>query len=96
MSDVDVVAATQVAVEAEADADGLTAGERDMLVFEREWWRYATSRPDAIRERFEIKPARHDRALSELIDDPRALAFDPMLVKRLRRMRAQEQRVRAS
>lgn len=70
----------------------LSERELDMLVFEREWWRYAASRGDAIREHFGTDPARHDRDLDALIDDRRAMAVDPMLVKRLKRMRAARRR----
>lgn len=79
-----------------AAAAVLTPRQQRMLVFEREWWRYAASRDDAIRAEFEVKPARYERELDALIDDDRALTVDPMLVKRLRRMRAARQRAQGS
>jgi hypothetical protein len=70
--------------------------ERGMLVFERQWWRHAGAKEEAIRRRFGIGPTAYYRLLSRLIDDPAALAHDPMLVKRLQRQRAARRRQRAS
>lgn len=78
-----------------------TAGElderdRDMLDFEREWWRYAGAKEQAIRARFDLSTTRYYELLNRLIDRDEAVAHDPMLVKRLRRLRAQRQRQRAA
>jgi hypothetical protein len=70
--------------------------ERGMLVFERQWWRHAGAKEEAIRRRFGIGPTAYYQLLSRLIDDPAALAHDPMLVKRLQRQRAARRRQRAS
>lgn len=74
----------------------LDARSQDILAFERHWWRYAGAKEDAIRERFELSPARYYQLLNRLMDDDQALAHDPMLVKRLRRQRATRQRQRAA
>ena len=79
----------------ESDFD-LEARSRDILDFEREWWKYAGAKEQAIRERFDLSPTRYYQLLNRIIDDENALEFDPMLVKRLRRMRASRQRQRAA
>ena len=72
--------------------------ERDarILDFEREWWKHAGAKEQAVRERFDLSPTRYYQLLNRIIDDEAALAHDPMLVKRLRRLRAQRQRQRAA
>ncbi|MDN4477500.1 DUF3263 domain-containing protein [Demequina sp. SYSU T00039] len=78
--------------------DATTAlSERDssVLAFERQWWRYAGAKEDAIRELFDLSATQYYQVLNSLIDSPAALAHDPMLVRRLRRMRAARQRGRA-
>jgi hypothetical protein len=72
--------------------------ERDMriLAFERRWWRYHGAKEQAIREIFDIAATRYYQLLNELIDRPEALAFDPILVKRLRRQRAERKRLRTA
>ena len=70
--------------------------ERGILLFERQWWRHAGAKEEAIRRRFGVGPTAYYQLLSRLIDDPAALAHDPMLVKRLQRQRAARRRQRAS
>jgi hypothetical protein len=69
--------------------------ERDILTFERQWWSHAGAKDRAIRERFDLSSTRYYQLLNELIDKPAAMAADPMLVKRLRRLRAGRLRARA-
>ncbi|MDX1658345.1 MAG: DUF3263 domain-containing protein [Nitriliruptorales bacterium] len=69
---------------------------RSILDFEREWWKYAGAKEQAIRERFDLSPTRYYQLLNRIMDDDDALEYDPMLVKRLRRMRAARQRQRAA
>jgi hypothetical protein len=73
----------------------LPAREREMLAFERQWWRYAGAKEAAIRERFGMSATRYYQVLNALVDRPEALAADPLLVRRLRRMRAARQRQRS-
>jgi hypothetical protein len=70
--------------------------ERDaaILDFERQWWKYAGAKEQAIREKFEMSSARYYQVLNTLIDRPEALVEDPLLVRRLRRLRASRQRQR--
>jgi hypothetical protein len=78
------------------DTSGLDQRARDILDFEREWWRYAGAKEQAVRERFDLSPTRYYQLLNEVIDDDQAVRYDPMLVKRLRRLRASRQRQRAA
>ena len=63
--------------------------ERDarILAFERSWWRHAGAKEQAIRKEFGLSSARYYQLLGALIDSPAALAHDPMLIKRLQRVR---------
>jgi hypothetical protein len=73
----------------------LPAREREMLAFERQWWRFAGAKEAAIREQFGMSATRYYQVLNALVDRPEALAVDPLLVRRLRRMRAARQRQRS-
>lgn len=77
-------------------ADGLDRRDREILAFERQWWKYAGAKEQAIRELFDMSSTRYYQVLNSLIDNPGALAADPMLVKRLRRLRAARQRQRSA
>lgn len=72
----------------------LTPRERDILDFERSWWTEPGPKADSIRERFELSAARYYEILGRLVDDGDALAYDPLLVRRLRRMRDERRRIR--
>ncbi|MGI8676565.1 MAG: DUF3263 domain-containing protein, partial [Nocardioidaceae bacterium] len=78
-----------VANASEARGAAAELGERDqqVLAFERQWWRYAGAKEQAIRESFDMSATRYDHVRNALIDREAALAFDPWLVKRLRRLR---------
>jgi hypothetical protein len=78
-----------------ADA-GLGERDREILDFERQWWKYAGAKETAIRESFDMSATRYYQVLNALIDRPEALVEDPLLVRRLRRMRAERQRVRSA
>ena len=84
--------ATQISV----PLDQLDRRDREILAFERQWWKYAGAKESAIRELFDMSATRYYQVLNALIDRPDALVFDPMLVKRLRRMRASRQRARSA
>lgn len=70
--------------------------ERDLeiLQFERQWWKYAGAKEAAIKDLFDMSATRYYQVLNALIDNPASLAADPMLIKRLRRLRSQRQRTR--
>ena len=67
-----------------------------ILEFERQWWRYAGAKEQAIREKFDMSATRYYQVLNTIIDNPQSLTVDPMLVKRLQRMRSARQRARAA
>ncbi|MFL0577816.1 DUF3263 domain-containing protein [Dietzia sp. 179-F 9C3 NHS] len=86
------------AADAELHAADPVLSDRDqaMLEFERQWWKFAGSKEEAIRQRFDMSGTRYFQILNGLIDRPEALAADPLLVKRLRRMRSSRQKARAA
>ncbi len=71
--------------------------ERDarILAFEGRSWRQPGAKEQAIHDVLELPPTRYYQILNELIDQPEALRFDPVLVKRLRRQRSRRQRMRS-
>ncbi len=74
----------------------LTDREREIIAFERQWWKYAGAKEQAIRDLFDMSATRYYQVLNGLIDNPAALEADPMLIKRLRRLRASRQRARSA
>src|SRR5436190_11598448 len=74
----------------------LSERQQEILAFERQWWKYAGAKEQAIRELFDMSATRYYQVLNALIDEPAALTHDPMLVKRLRRLRAARQRARSA
>ena len=89
-------AANAFAGGSESRGEELCDRDRQILAFERQWWRYAGAKEQAIRELFEMSATRYYQVLNALIDQPAALAADPMLVKRLRRLRSARQRARSA
>lgn len=72
---------------------------RAVLDFEREW----AVRPDgpadkgtAIPEHFGISTARYYQVLARVVDDPAAMAYDPLTVRRLRRRRDERRNQRTA
>jgi hypothetical protein len=82
--------------EQESPEGVLSRRDREILAFERQWWKYAGAKEQAIRDLFDMSATRYYQVLNALIDSPDALAADPMLVKRLRRLRASRQRARSA
>ena len=77
----------------EADDTGepvaqLTERDRAVLEFERRWWKHAGAKEQAIRDQFGLSAARYYQVLGRVIESPAALVHDPMLVRRLQRVRA--------
>jgi len=85
---------TEAAPATTEDASPLGEREREILAFERKWWKHAGSKDQAIRDRFQLSSTRYYQLLNALLDDPAALAHDPVLVQRLRRLRATRARAR--
>ena len=81
---------------APAATGSLSEREREILAFERQWWKYAGAKEQAIKDLFDLSATRYYQVLNALIDRPEALVHDPMLVKRLRRLRTTRQRTRSA
>lgn len=80
----------------QAGASELTEKDFKILEFERQWWKYSGAKEQAIRELFQLSATRYYQVLNTLIDNEAALEVDPMLVKRLRRLREFRQRSRSA
>jgi hypothetical protein len=88
--------AARVAGDHQTDTTQLSDRDRRILEFERQWWKYPGAKEQAIKDLFDMSATRYYQVLNQLIDSPEALAADPMLIKRLRRMRAQRQKSRSA
>lgn len=67
---------------------------RDVLNFERSWWKEPGTKEEGIRARFGISSASYYRLVDRVIDAPEAHRLDPLLVKRLRMRRTERRRRR--
>lgn len=76
--------------------DELSQRDIDILDFERSWWKHAGVKEQAISERFEMSATRYYQILNELLETPAAMAHDPILVKRLKRLRSYRQKQRVA
>jgi hypothetical protein len=91
----EVVAAADVAA-AEATKARLNDHQRAILDFERQWWRRAGAKEQAIRDLFDMSPTRYYQALNALLDIPEAHEYDAVLVRRLQRLRTTGLRTRVA
>jgi hypothetical protein len=71
-----------------------TDRDKAILDFERSWWTESGPKEVAIRERFDLSPTRYYQILNELLEAPEAMAYDPLVVRRLRRLRDRRRRAR--
>ena len=69
--------------------DELSDRDRAILALEARPWRAPGAKEAAVREQLGIAPVRYYQLLNGLLDRPAALAHDPLLVNRLRRLREQ-------
>ena len=67
-----------------------------MLDLEREWWQFEGSKDALIRRRVGVSASRYYRLLQALLEAPEAMAYDPLVVRRLRRARTARRRERAT
>jgi len=79
-----------------SDMEELSERDIEILDFERSWWKHAGVKEQAIKERFEMSATRYYQVLNELIEDPAAMAHDPILIKRLKRLRMYRQKQRVA
>ena len=75
---------------------GLSELETQILEFERTWWRHAGAKESSIKELFNLTPPAYYQMLNNLIDRNEALLAEPILVKRLRRIRDARTATRSS
>ncbi|GAA5225509.1 DUF3263 domain-containing protein [Paeniglutamicibacter antarcticus] len=78
------------------ESSDLDERSQRILALERHWWKYAGAKEQAISQMFSISAANYYQLLNTLIDTDAALAHDPMLVKRLRRLRTTRHRARTA
>lgn len=71
---------------------GLDDGSRRLLGFERTWRTRSVPKERAIREALGVSPARYAQLLDRVLDLPASLAYDPLLVTRLRSQREERRR----
>ena len=74
----------------------LSERERQILDFERSSWKLTIAKERAIRECFGFSAARYHQLLNRTLESPEALRYDPMLVRRLRRVREARRRRRVA
>lgn len=74
----------------------LSDRDRTLLDFEARWQRHAAAKEEAVRTELNLSPARYYQLLGRLIDTGDAVAYDPLLVHRLRRLRDARERERAA
>lgn len=65
----------------------LSDDDKAMLDLAGARYKYAGARDAAIREQFDISPTAFHARVNALLDRPEALAYAPMTVKRLVRLR---------
>ncbi|HCT77641.1 MAG TPA: DUF3263 domain-containing protein [Micromonosporaceae bacterium] len=75
---------------------GLSEREESILTFEKQWWRQAGTKEQAIKDKFDLSGTRYYQILNSLLDKPEALEHDPVLVARLRRLRGSRARTRGA
>jgi hypothetical protein len=72
----------------------LSEREQAILDFERSWWMRDGSKEAAVKEQLGLSSARYYQLLGALLTRDDALAYDPLLVRRLRRLRDRRRRAR--
>ena len=72
----------------------LTQRDKAILDFERSWWNESGPKETLIRERFELSAAHYYQILNELLESHEAYEYDPLVVRRLRRLRDRRRRAR--
>jgi hypothetical protein len=72
----------------------LSERDKQILAFEGKWWKHAGAKEQAIRDAFDLSATRYYQILNGLLDNPAALAHDPVVVGRLRRLRSTRARSR--
>ena len=72
----------------------LSKRDRDVLDFERSWWLVPGPKDRAVQEHLGISAGRYYQILRGLLDEPDAMAYDPLTVRRLLKVQAERRRLR--
>lgn len=72
----------------------LTERDRAFLDFERTWWTEPGTKAAGIQARFGLSSSRYYQLLGDLVSSPAAAAYDPLVVRRLRKLRSNRRRAR--
>ncbi len=72
----------------------LSERDKAILDFERRWWSLPGPKEASIRCHLAMSATRYYRLLGSLVDSSEALAYDPLVVRRLRRVRDHRRRTR--
>ncbi len=72
----------------------LTDRHRAILDLERTWWSQSGPKAAAIQSRIGLSPTRYYQLLGELIGSAEAAAYDPLVVRRLRKRKRSRRRAR--
>ena len=70
-------AANAVNADQHSAVSDLSERDREILGFERQWWKYAGAKEQAVREKFDMSATRYYQVLNALIDRPESLALTP-------------------
>jgi hypothetical protein len=73
---------------------GLSNRQLAILEFERTWWTMDGEKETLIRRRFACAPDAYYEELNQVLEDPEALVADPLVVRRLMRLRDRRLRAR--
>ncbi len=61
--------------------------DRAVLDIERGWWLEGRTKSEVVRTRLRVSLSRYNQLLGELVTNKDAEAYDPLVVRRLRRSR---------
>lgn len=68
-------------------SDDLSEHDRRILDFAKDWWKYPGARDESLHQTFGFGPTTYFQRLNRLIDDPKAMEYDPTTVQRYQRIR---------
>jgi hypothetical protein len=72
----------------------LSDRDRAILDFERDWWLEPGTKEAAIRVRLDLSPSRYRELLYGIVDDPESMDVDPLVVRRVRKVRERNRKAR--
>ena len=73
----------------------LSDRDRAILDFERSWWTVANGpKEQAIRDALDLSAGRYYEILNDLLDSSAAMGYDPLVIRRRRRIRDERRRAR--